>query len=216
MIGASQKQVEAVMQRIFIQRLFVLLLAAGSWAIVPAEAQGNGQEFNQLLQGDYAFTQREACVATPRESFPPTFDPDTLELVGEAETITIQSQGVTTLDGMGGWTAQTRGVIVRNDRTQIGDTPVLPPIFAECEGTYSVNGDRSIEDFTGTCTTADGSIEFGPRTLSGHLSVDGKVLVLADTEPTLEKLTLTDLGFVVGERICSSIAMDARLIGSDS
>lgn len=203
------------MQRVLNQALPVLILAVGSWVAAPADVQADEQEFNQLLQGDYALAQQEVCVATPRDSLPPTFDRNTLELVGEAETVTLQSRGVTTFDGRGGWSAEGSGNTVRNNRTQPGDTPFLPPISFECEGTYSVNADRSIEDFTGTCTTAGGDIEFGPRTLSGHLSADGKTLVLADTAPVIEEIRLTDPEFLVGERVCSAIAIDARLIGGD-
>lgn len=196
------------MQRALIQALSVLILAAGS----SAGAQADGQDFNHLLQGDYAFAQQEVCVATPEETLPPTFDRNTLELVGEAETITLQSQGVTTFDGKGGWTAEGRGNTLRNNRTQPSDLPMLPPISFECEGTYSVNADRSIENFTGICTTSDGAIEFGPRTLSGHLGADRKTLVLADTAPMIEEIRLTDPDFLVGERVCSTIAVDTRFI----
>lgn len=191
-------------------------------ALIPAAAiglavtsQADGQELNQLLKGDYALTQHEVCARTPSDALPPTFDRNTLALVSEAEIVTLQSQGVTTFDGEGGWSAKGRAVAIQNDHTQPGDMPFLPPVSFECEGTYSVNADRSIEDFTGTCTSPGGDIEFGPRTLSGHLSVDGKTLVLADTEPVLEEIRLTGPDLLVGERVCSAIAIDARLINGD-
>lgn len=56
---------------------------------------------NRFLRGDYHFNQMNQCVSTRDGEQPPTFDQDSLELVGPARIVSFQSEGVTNFDGTG-------------------------------------------------------------------------------------------------------------------
>jgi len=58
----------------------------------------------------------------------------------------------------------------------------------------------------GSCTSPVFSV--APFRIQGVIGSDKKVLVFADTEPTIEKLTID--GNLVGERICIAMATDIK------
>lgn len=56
--------------------------------------------------------------------FPPTFDPDTLELVGPAEILSFQADGVTSFDGRGNFTSTVRATAIFSSRIDMGAFPI--------------------------------------------------------------------------------------------
>lgn len=190
-----------------------LLLAAFA-AGHTDNAYSGDDDFNQLLKGDYAYSQAETCVVTSSDApVIPTFDPVTLQLLGDAEVQNLQSRGISSFDGAGNWSGTGTGMGLSLDQTQAGDFPVGPPVTVSCEGTYSVSVDRSfLLDYS--CDAPALGISFGPRVLQGRISSDRKTLIIDDTETGIEELKILGTNVVVAERICTAIATDAKLIPS--
>ncbi len=186
---------------------FIMVALVG---ITAARAAFAGDS-DQLLRGDYAFTQLNVCVATASGSLPPTFDRTTLQLVGDSRIETSQSEGVTRFDGNGNWTSSGRAMAFFLDQLTAGGFPVVPPGAGfSCAGTYSVNPDRSFS-LEGSCETAAPPVlTFDPLALSGQVSIDRKTLIFFDVEPVIEEISVG--GFVFAERICTAMATDVRLV----
>lgn len=169
-------------------------------------------DFNQLLNGDYAYSQAETCIVTSSDApVIPTFDPVTLQLLGDAEVQNLQSRGISSFDGAGNWSGSGTGMGLSLDQTQAGDFPVGPPVAVSCEGTYSVSADRSfLLDYS--CEAQALGLSFGPRILQGRISSDRKTLIIDDTETVIEELKILGTNIVVAERVCTAIAADAKLL----
>jgi hypothetical protein len=196
----------------------VALVAAVSSTLLPfdtARATERGsveeQEYLQLLNADYAFTQMNTCVATAAGTFPPTFNPTTLQLIGEAETLSFVTKGISSFDGAGNWSGTGEGTIVYHDRTSPGDSPIAPPAPFECEGSYSVAQDRTFS-IDGSCQiTEPPFVEGSSFLIEGRISVDRQTLILHQTAPVIQELSVPGVGVVV-ERICTAIATDVRAL----
>lgn len=189
-----------------------LLLAAFA-AGHTDNAYSGDDDFNQLLKGDYAYSQAETCVVTSSDApVIPTFDPVTLQLLGDAEVQNLQSRGISSFDGDGNWSSVGAGIGLSLGQTQAGDFPVgAPADDISCEGTYSVSADRSVTLET-SCVAPSLGVSFGPRVLHARINADKKTLIFADTEPVIEEIKILGTNFVVAERVCTAVATDARLL----
>lgn len=188
-----------------------LLLAAFA-AGHTDNAYSGDDDFNQLLKGDYAFSQAETCIVTSSDApIIPTFDRDTLELLGDAEVESLQSRGISHFDGVGNFTSTSTGIGISHGHTQAGDFPIGAPVEVVCEGNYSISADRSFE-VNYSCILPDAGVQFAPRSLHGRISADKKTLIFADTEPVIEEIKILGTNFVVAERICTAVATDASIL----
>lgn len=197
-----------------LKTLRLLIISPIAAAALGLSATGHTQDgdYNHLLKGDYALSQAEVCIATSSEApVIPTFDPDTLQLLGEAEVQNLQSRGVSSFDGSGHFSASGTASGLTSTQTGVGDFPVGAPSEFNCEGNYSVAADRSFV-LEMSCTLPDAGIRFGPRVLHGRISADRKTLIFADTEPVIEKIRVIGPEIVIAERVCNAIATDAKLL----
>jgi hypothetical protein len=193
-----------------IAAIAIILVAVDSTTASEREP-GEEQEALQLLNADYAFTQLNTCVQTAPQALPPTFDATTLQLIGEAETLSFVSKGISSFDGAGNWNASGEATLVYHDRTTPGDSPIAPRAPLECEGEYSVARDRTFS-IDGSCHVAEPPfVEVSPLRIEGRISVDRQTLIFHDTAPIVEEVSVPGVG-VVAERICTAIATDVRAL----
>lgn len=185
----------------------VLMVVLATAISIPVSADEGKSEKHSLrrLKGEYLFTQTNHCVTTRAGELPPTFDRDTLALVGPADMITIQGDGVTTFDGRGGFKVRGSSIALVHDRLDSGDSPVLPPLPVACVGTYSHDSDGWFVLET-SCTTPAFSLE-GVRIRVG-VGKDRDTIIFSDREPAIETLRVD--GFPVAERICVAMATDVK------
>lgn len=191
--------------------LFMIGIVAVSLSIgVLAHADHRRGNPNRLLRGDYAATQLNTCVTTRTGHFPPTFDQDTLALVGPAEIVTFQTTGLSRFDGNGGWSGRGKATALFHSQVVPGDSPVGPPLEFTCTGRYSVARDRSFR-IDGSCQSALFAVS--PVRITGSISRGRRTLIFHDVEPTIENVTVE--GNLVAERICVAIATDVKAVSRD-
>lgn len=194
------------------------LIAVVSSILVAVDTTGaterepvEGQNALKLLNADYGVTQMNVCMQTAPGALPPTIDRTTLQLIGEAETLSFVSQGISTFDGAGNWSASGEGTVLYHDRTTPGDSPIAPRGPYACEGEYSVARDRTFS-IDGSCHITEPPFpEFSPFRIEGRISVDRQTLIFHETVPTVQEISIPGVG-VVAERICTAIATDVRAL----
>lgn len=194
-------------------RIFSTAMVAGAISLgQPAISHADSDDFNQLLKGDYAYSQAETCIVTSSDTpVIPTFDRTTLQLLGDAEVQNLQGRGISSFDGSGNFSSTGTGIGLLLSQTQAGDFPVGPPVPVSCEGNYTVSADRSFWlDYS--CEAAALGVSFGPRVLHGRLSADRKTIIFADTEPVIEEIKILGTDIVVAERVCTAVSPDAKLL----
>jgi hypothetical protein len=186
----------------------ICLVFAGLLSTAPAALAQEGLfAWETLLHGDYVFTQQNTCV----ETVPGGFDRDTLQLLEDAEITTFTTRAVTSFDGNGNVSVTDgEGMVIFQGQTSAGDTPVLAPIRFTCEGSYTIESDRSFQMEVGCQGSEPPFLENEPHVLNGHVSQDRKTLVITGTQPVIEELSIPGAG-VIGERICIAIATDVRI-----
>jgi len=187
-----------------------ILVVVDTSSAIEREAV-EGQDALQLLNADYAVAQMNICVQTAPGALPPTFDETTLQLTGEAETLSFVSQGISSFDGAGNWSSSGEATVLYHDRTAPGDSPIAPRSPFECEGEYSVARGRTFS-IDGSCHITEPPFpEFSPFRIEGRISVDRQTLIFHETTPTVHEVSIPGLG-VVAERICTAIATDVRAL----
>ena len=171
---------------------------------------------NALLRGDYAITQLSICMSSAmlmvgaEETFDPV-DPVGMPLLGDAQSSTIAVTGVSRFDGKGNWElVDGRSFVVDQGPASAGTSPMRAGDFT-CKGSYTVRKDRSFT-VQGNCTLAAG-LHFDPISIDGHVSKDRETLILVTTAPKVEQITFGPGGPKLGERMCSAMAVDIRLVG---
>lgn len=189
----------------------VIVLVAANITSASAREPVAGQSALQLLNADYAIAQMNMCMQTAPGALPPTFDRTTLQLIGEAETLSFVSNGISSFDGAGNWSATGDGSVLYHGRISPGDSPVLPHSPYECEGSYSVAQDRTFS-IDGVCRITEPPFaEFSPFRIEGRISVDRQTLIFHEMAPGVQEVSIPGVG-VVAERICTAIATDVRAL----
>jgi hypothetical protein len=178
------------------------------WCIVGVILLGVGiadadpQHLNQLLQGDYAFTDETICLV----ALPPGFTPDLTPIDGRF-TLSSSTQGLRTFNGDGTGMGQSRSVSLTHP-----DTPgtLGGASSSDLQGafTYTVASDRTVTVASGPVT---GTVLTGGRAgqtftidpfppLTGRIALDRKSLTLTSEEPSVEVITFSNGD--VQHRIC--------------
>ena len=194
---------------------FAATLVAGALIAAPADAQEGygdggfgGYGAGPRLHGSYGFTLSEFCVESPRQAPPvQAFDPDTRELLQDADAVTAVLNGIMRFHQRGQvFIEDTTISDLFIDTTQAGDVPIAIGTAVSCEGTYVVDWDRRVE-ITVDCSAElpnDVSVVIGPFELKGFVGRYGLTIPLSSNVGNIQTETVSVGGIVVGqrERVC--------------
>lgn len=163
-------------------------------------SQAQADDFNRLLRGDYAERMTRTCSRTAAG-----FGAD-LQLLGPAVSQTASTELTITYNGDGTSTAVGRVLNLTNGATATGNLPVSASEFT-CTGTYQVDEDRSFTEVM----SCSGSVLAGASAgqtfseadyrVSGQIGPHGAMLVVGNTDPQVESITLSASGTT--SRICA-------------
>jgi hypothetical protein len=177
----------------------------------PAVVRGN--DLTARLNGDYAFAQTRVCS----QGAPGAQGIDeTLVLLSPNSTRTSALRGVMRFDGQGSGTfhsdeLQLNASITGTGQQQTGGSATT------CDLSYAVdaNGHVVINLVGCTATGVSGAIiglhfTASDISLDGHLSADGKTLVLSDVAAAVSTVTTVETG-LVSVRVCSRTGTAVRV-----
>jgi hypothetical protein len=184
-------------------RRTIQLIALG--LLLPLWPPGDADAvFEGALRGDYNMTLSRTCA------FDTGFGAN-FERLGGGGDFGVIVQGTITYNGSGGGSFVGQALSINHDSDTIGLFSASPT-NQSCTVTYTVNADGTFTQ-TMNCnlTFTAGPITGNTATLNGithggHLSLDGTVLVLSNSTPNVETLTITSgptIGFT-NQRLCNA------------
>ena len=163
-------------------------------------------QFAGALRGEYNLTVKRHCALAP------TFDANFVPSAPGSD-FDVVLRGTTTYDGVGGGTFAGEALAVFPPAST--STPTVSRATQTCTVTYTVNADGTVNQtlncnlaFTvGGPPPAPGqTATLNGITLDGHLGLDGTVLLINDTSPSVETFTSTSgtsTGFTT-QRVCNA------------
>ena len=199
---------------------FFVVLAACCVGLGAAVA-GPANDFNARLNGDYAFVQTRVCSQGAAGA---AGIDQNLVLLSPNSTRTTALRGVMSFDGRGSGTFHSDELQLNASITTPA-VPLGPPgqqtggAESTCELTYAVDAGGRVLINLVNCT-ADGvsgaisGLHFTATdiALDGHLSTDGKTLLLSDVAARVSTVTtVTTGGPVVSFRVCSRSGTAVRV-----
>lgn len=168
-------------------------------------------DLNYRLKGDYKLVLTLSCVTSQNG-----FDKN-LTRIGDGGSFTAHVDGIYSFDGAGNGTFDGSVLVVDHLKPNNSNNPVSTSDLT-AEFTYIVNSDGSYNEdkvltVTRTGGTAVGLINIIYDILpEGQLSTDGEILLLHDSKPNIETITIPDNGTV--ERICGRSGTAMKIKGS--
>ena len=177
---------------------------------VPFVAQGQdfttsaGERGSNAPRHEYGFSMTEFCVETPRGQ-PPAhgFNPDTRELLEDADAVTAVITGVMQFTNNGDVAINDATISdLFVDQTDVGDVPIASGTPVSCEGTYSMNPGKLVE-LALNCTAElpnNVSVVIGPFKLRGFLGRLGLTIPISSTAGNIQTETVYVGSTVVAER----------------
>lgn len=202
------------MQRSMLQFVRVAFLVVIALAISGQGIGKAAEDQSHLLQGDYAFTMFRACT----QALQPAFDQN-FTLLNVASPRTTGIQGTLRYNGDGTGSSAIRFINIFLQNVIPGQIP-LSGGETRCNLAYTVHSDGSFSQSFSDCET---TTEFGAgmgqaiqitgNVESGQISQDHKTLILHDTNPNVETVTVTSPFPRVLERICHRSGTAVKLVG---
>jgi len=182
----------------------LLFIAANTFSLEAAD-------LNNMLKGDYAITETLTCVNSSGG-----FN-ENLTRIGNGTSIIAHVGGFATFDGNGNGSFDGSVLVIDHANTGDGMAPVTP---ADITGTftYTVNTDLSyIDNRLLTLIYTGGPNQGATRIISnllvdGQVSTNGEMILLHDSKPNIEVITLPNQSTV--DRICSRTGTAMKIQGS--
>ena len=172
--------------------LNLLFIAANTFSLEAAD-------LNHMLQGEYIMVSTLTCVSSSGG-----FN-ENLTRIGGGGIVTSHSNGLVTFDGNGNGTLVGTTIVINPIKLNDGEAPVTPndttSTFTYTVDTNGFYQSNSVITSTRTGGPSSGvTITISGIRIEGQLSSDGETLLISDTNPNIEVITLPDESTV--DRIC--------------
>ena len=182
----------------------LLFIAANTFSLEAAD-------LNHMLQGDYKLIVTLTCASSSNG-----FN-ENLTRIGDGGISSAHSNGILTFDGNGNGTFDGSVLVIDPIKLNDGDAPVVPADITSTF-TYTVNTDGSYNSGNSvvTVTNTDGPSQGVIKTINnilqdGQLSSNGEMILIHDSKPNIEVITLPNESTV--DRICGRTGTAMKIQG---
>ena len=165
-----------------------------------------GDKRARYFHGNYGFTTDQTCTrSVPQAPGSVSIDPDTRQLLVDAEIVDMSGSGIISFTKKGVFTLTGKAAEYHKSKLAAGEMPIQDGFFPECVGTYALDDNNKVSvEFNCKIQVPaqNATIAAGPVFAEGYIARDGQSItlnLLQNIQTLTVSLPQTTLEF---QRVC--------------